>query len=92
MTLYTLRVILAEDMEWTGKYGNTLEGEVTEFDNLRKVARPYRNGTGRLREAIHITHEDGTKEVVDGHLVSCDETDDSDSPHTTPSNNSINEC
>lgn len=76
MTTYTLRVILADDMEWSGKHGNVLEGDITEIENLRKVARPWRNGTGRFREEIHITHEDGTKETVDGHLVGVEPTEE----------------
>jgi len=68
MTLYC-KIIKADDMEWNGKHGNALEGDVTIFTDLEKIVRPYKNGTGRMREEIILHHNDGTTGRVDGHLV-----------------------
>jgi len=70
MTVY-LRIIKSEDVEWTGEYNNCLEGEITEYTDLERISRPWRNGTGNRREErIEITHEDGTTEIVEGAYMS----------------------
>jgi len=68
MSLYC-RIIMAEDMEWTGKHGNCLDGDITEYTGLDRIIRPHKNGTGRCREKVTLHHQDGTVQTVDGHFV-----------------------
>jgi len=68
MTYYA-RIILEEDMEWTGEYGNALDGEITEYTDLRRIERPAYNTEGRMKERIRLTHSDGSTEEVVGYFV-----------------------
>jgi hypothetical protein len=64
-----LRIIKSDDMRWTGSHGNVLEGEITEYNDLREIIRPNKNGTGRRQERVVLKHNDGTTQTVTGHIV-----------------------
>jgi len=66
---YYLRVIESEDMVWTGENNNVLTGDITEYNNLRKIVRKHKNSTGRREERIIIHRKGGSREELTGHIV-----------------------
>jgi len=66
---YYLKIIKSEDMEWTGKYGRCLDGEITEYNGLRQITRPYNNAAEEGGEKIILTYQNGSTETVTGHYI-----------------------
>lgn len=65
---YYLRIIKSKDMEWTGEHNNCLDGEVTEYNNLRKIIRPATTATN-WEETFTIVRQDGSEKQVSGHYI-----------------------